>query len=78
MDYNDINKSYRANLIERITDIPASLCHEWFQDFTLRGEGHKIIEWNTDMLLDSGMPINRLRDLCIMLENKADSIKLIH
>lgn len=64
---------YRGNLIKRILAIPASLCHLWFQDFTIRGEAQKSIEWNTDMLLDNGVPTSRLRDICVVLENTQES-----
>lgn len=67
---------YRKTLIARIVDLPASICHEWFQDFTTHGE-KKTIEWNTDMLIDNGVPISQLRDLCVVLENKAETMRLI-
>jgi hypothetical protein len=73
----DWQKKYKASLIQRITDLPASLCPEPFADYTVRGDT-KIITWNIDMLIDNGNPVNRLRDLCVMLENKAELIKLIH
>jgi hypothetical protein len=72
--YNE--KEYRQYLISRILDQPASICHEWFQDFTVRGEGKGIVEWNEKMLSDVGIPINRLRDLCVILENKAELMGL--
>jgi hypothetical protein len=64
---------YRASLVKRIAEVPASLCHEWFYDFTLRGEGQTEITWNMDMLLDSGVPISQLRDICVILENRVES-----
>lgn len=67
---------YRALLIKRINDLPASICPEPFQDYTVRGEGKVTIMWNTDMLLDNGVPINQLRDLCVLLENKAETMRL--
>lgn len=62
---------YKSTLIQRILDQPASICPEPFQDFTIRGENQKKIEWNSDMLIDSGMPIQRLQELCTLLENTA-------
>ena len=67
-------EKYRSELIKRITDQPASICHEWFQDFTVRGESNNIITWNTDMLIDKGIPISQLRDLCVTLENRQESL----
>lgn len=69
-------KDYRDLLISRILDQPASICPDPFVDFTLRGEGKNHIEWNTDMIIDKGMPSQRLRDLAILLENKADLMGL--
>jgi len=68
--------SYRKSLIERISNLPASICPEAFSDFTLRGEGRTHIEWDTDMLIDAGVPVDRLRELCTMLENRAEFMKL--
>lgn len=65
---------YRLSLIERITDIPASLCPIEFDAFTIRGEGKKTIEWNETVLNDAGMSIDRLRNLCTILENKNNII----
>ena len=62
-------KEYRADLLKRITDIPASLCPWPFRDFTNRGEEQKEITWNTDMLMDEGMETERLRQLTVLLEN---------
>lgn len=61
--------AYRSDLIKRITDKSASVCPSIFQDFTLRGEGRTKIEWNTDMLVDNGVPTIRLRDLAVLVEN---------
>ena len=68
-------KKYRVDLIKRITNLSASLCPDVFQDFTIRGEGKKKIEWNTDMLIDPGVPLNMLRDICSLTENKAEFMK---
>lgn len=68
--------SYRSQLIKRIIDLPASVCPGIFTDYTIRGEGHSTIEWNTDMLIDEGVPTNQLKDLCTLCENKAESLKI--
>lgn len=69
--------SYREKLLERIFSMPASICPELFSDFTIRGEAKKTIEWDRNMLSDSGMPSSRLRELAVLLENRAESIKFI-
>lgn len=61
-------KTYRQNLISRILSTPPSRCPQIFWDFTVRGDISKI-EWNTTMLYDEGLPIERLRDMCNMVEN---------
>lgn len=70
-------QDYRLNLKERILDQPASICPEYYSDFTIRGEGKTHIEWNTKMLSDNGVPLDRLRTLCVQLENKAELMGLI-
>lgn len=69
-------KEYRNELIGRILDLPASICPEVFSDYTKRGDT-PVITWNTSMLEDNGVPISQLRDLCVLVENKAESMKLI-
>lgn len=69
-------ETYRSQLIRRITSLPASVCPGIFTDYTIRGEGHSTIEWNTDMLLDEGVPTDQLRDLCVLTENKAEALKI--
>lgn len=71
-----MEKEYREELVARIFDQPASICPEIFQDFTIRGEGKNHIEWNQNMIADVGIPVMRLRDLCIILENKAELMGL--
>lgn len=71
-----MEQDYREQLVTRILDLPASICPEIFQDFTIRGEGKHHIEWNQTMIADVGIPIMRLRDLCVMVENKADLMGL--
>lgn len=66
---NSLN-SYRLDLVKRILEIPASLCPFEFVDFTVRGEAMDKIEWNKKMLEDEGLPLNNLRFLCTILENK--------
>lgn len=72
----DWSTKYRALLIKRIAEISPSICPEPFQDYTVRGEGKATITWNTDMLIDKGVPLNQLRDLCVLLENKAAMVRL--
>ena len=69
-------QEYRGQLVGRILEVPAAICHDIFQDFTLRGEGKSVIAWNETMLRDKGMPVTRLRDICVMLENKAEIMGL--
>lgn len=74
----DWHKKYRAYLLQRITDLPASICPEPFQDYTLRGDNpNNVIKWDTEMLTDNGTPITRLRDLATLIENRAELMKLI-
>ena len=69
-------EEYRAQLIGRILDIPASICPDIFHDYTQRGDT-PVITWNTKMLQDNGVPISQLRDLCTLCENRAESMRLI-
>lgn len=69
-------KAYRSDLVRRITDVPASLCPTLFTDYTVRGANVSTVEWNTDMLVDSGVPLEQLRDLCVILENRAEAMRL--
>lgn len=64
-------KEYRTDLIKRITDQSASICPEIFKDFTLHGDRAKV-DWNMDMLVDNGVPTNRLRDIAVLVENKSE------
>jgi len=72
--YNE--KEYKNQLVDRILEIPASICPDIFNDFTLRGEGRSVVAWNETMLRDSGVPTSRLRDMCVILENKAEIMGL--
>lgn len=63
---------YRSQLIQKILKHSPSICPEPFQDFTVRGEGKTKIEWNSDMLIDNGVPLDRLRDLQTLLDNQAE------
>lgn len=67
---------YTKELVDRIMDIPASICPVEFQDFTVRGENQAVITWNKTMILDSGMDLGKLRDLCTILENRAEGMRL--
>lgn len=71
---SDWKKVYRLSVVDRILNLPASLCPEIFSDFTLRGDGRKVIEWNEVMLRDEGVPIDKLIALVSMLENRAESM----
>lgn len=61
---------YRKSIIDRILDVPASLCPYEFHDFTIRGEDKVVIEWNKTMISDDGMSIDRLVSFCTLLENR--------
>lgn len=67
---------YKDELIQRVLDIPASLCPEPFQDFTVRGATEITVTWNKKMIADQGFDIRRLRDLAVLLENRAELIGL--
>lgn len=64
---------YRKELIERILAIPASLCPLEFSEFKLVGDSQSVILWNEKMVRDEGMTVNRLRDLCTILERRFES-----
>jgi len=64
---------YRFDLMKRITAISASLCPPVFVDFTIRGD-IDFVTWNTDMLLDAGVPVSQLRDLCTLVEKRAEEL----
>lgn len=66
-------KDYRQELVERILAVPASLCPIEFQEFRLVGESQSSIQWNEKMVRDEGMTVNRLRDLCTILERRFES-----
>lgn len=67
---------YRNELIERVLALPASLCPEPYQDFTVRGDTSAVINWNKKMISDQGLDIRRLRDLTTIVENRADLMGL--
>ncbi len=62
-------KEYRKDLLERILDIEAVYCPIEFQDFVVRGDVENIT-WNEIMLSDEGILIDKLRTLCVILENR--------
>lgn len=64
---------YRKELIERILAVPASLCPLEFSEFKLVGDSQAVIQWNEKMVRDEGMTVNRLRDLCTILERRFES-----
>lgn len=67
---------YRNDLIQRVLENSASFCPTEFQDFTIRGEQATVVTWNERMLSDKGLDIQRLRDLTVILENRAELIGL--
>lgn len=67
---------YRQSLVNRVLEIPAAICPEIFHDFTLRGQDRGKVDWDSTMLSDKGVPLQTLRDLCVMLENKAEAMGL--
>lgn len=73
---NTLFAQYKNEVVNKILKIGASLCPKEYQDFTNRGEGITVITWNKKMLTDSGLDISRLRDLIVLLENKAESLGL--
>ena len=75
MGYNKELKQYRIDLQQRVLDIPASLCTEIYHDFIVRGD-NSIITWNKTMIEDEGFLLDRLRDLTVILENRAEAIGL--
>lgn len=69
-------KDYRQELVERILAVPASLCPLEFQEFRLVGDSQSTIQWNESMLRDAGMTVNRLRDLCTILERRFETTNI--
>jgi|SRR6187402_100621 len=69
----DSLSTYKKELVQRILDVPASLSPIEFYEFTVRGEGQSVITWNETMLRDEGITLNRLRDLCTILERRFES-----
>ncbi len=65
---------YKISLIERIVNIPASLCPLEYDAFIVRGEGKVGITWNETMLNDPGLSTDRLRNLCTLLENRNNKL----
>ncbi len=75
-DFTSFFIEYRKELVQRILDIPASICPLEYQDFTIRGEGEKVIRWDEIMVTDKGLSLDRLRSLAVLLENRSDYIGL--
>lgn len=67
--------AYRTNLIQRILFIPASLCPKEYQDFVIAGDVG-VLKWDEKAISDQGMSIDRLRPLCVQLENRAEVMGL--
>lgn len=70
-------KEYRKDLQNRILAIPASLCHEWYHDFTLRGADSPVVKWNETMIRNEGIDLDRLRSLAVILENTIELHRII-
>ena len=70
----DYMVTYRKSLIDKITNVSASLCPGIFMSYTLRGEAG--IRWNITMLQDNGIPIERLQDIWNMMSNKMDLLHI--
>lgn len=68
-------KNYRTELQERILSLPASLCPFDYQDFTVRGEGKDTITWNQEMIKNEGLSLDRLRDICVIVEKRWEMTK---
>lgn len=62
---------YKKELVQRILDVSASFCPIEFSEFTLRTTSK--IEWNKKMLSDNGMSIDRLRDICTIVERRSEA-----
>lgn len=67
---------YRKELAERILALPASLCPIEFSEFKLLGDSQAVIQWNEKMVRDEGMTVNRLRDLCVVVENRFETTSI--
>ena len=75
-DFTAFFIQYRKELINRILDIPASLCPIEYQDFTVRGDQATIVTWNQKMITDKGFDTWRLRNLAVILENRSELMGL--
>ena len=64
-------KQYRTDLIKRISDVPPVFCPEPHQEFVLRGD-RGTIDWNMDMLLDPGIPLETLRTIAVISEKASN------
>lgn len=65
--------TYRKGLITRILSIPAELAGERYLDFVTRDFDKKKISWNKEMIQDEGMELEKLRDMAVILEKRADA-----
>lgn len=59
---------YRKSLINRILTIPATMAGEQYFDFINRNKEESTITWHTEMVSNPGISIDRLRDMCAIVE----------
>lgn len=62
-------REYRPKLIQRILDLPPTMCPDIFKDFTIRGDIGKI-KWDETMLKDEGVPEQKLNDIHTLTTNR--------
>jgi len=65
-------KEIREEYISYILSSPASLCPPMFTDYTVRGD-ISTIQWNEKMLRDEGVPLDKIRDIKILLEKRIEN-----
>jgi len=63
-------ESFRRSLIERVLAIPASLAGSVYEPFINRFPEERKLEWNAAMIADPGMPLDLLRNMVTILENR--------
>lgn len=67
--------SYRNSVILKIIISPPSLCPGIFQDFTIKGQNKKYMEWNEKMLRDEGLPLQKIVDMWTLLSKNVESAR---
>lgn len=60
--------NYRKSLINRILSVPAILAGEQYFDFINRNLEAMTITWHTEMISDPGMSMDKLRNMCAIVE----------